>query len=494
MQPNLLTKIENYKSLCELISSQKAHLDTKLIDKAYKFAKEAHYGQTRISGETYEAHFLNVASIVVQLGLDTTSVVAALLHDVVEKANVDIDKIDKIFGTEVAFIVDGLTQIRKATEQKDVEDENFKHFLLSTTEDIRILIIRIAEKTDNVINLGKVPEDVRVKAAKKIMNLYSPLAEYLGLGYLQKVMEDAAFKALYPDIYSKIMLLSEKFFSRSQDTIDQFLQQIGVILKKYSIQPLELQGRKKGMWSTYKKLKNRYLKQGEEVNEETFSRLKDLFAARVILNSIEECYTVLGLIHSNFAFLQNDFDDYIANPKENGYRSIQTIVSFEGFYFEVQIRTKEMHDYNEFGPASHIAYKLNGPVNAGNTLTWTRDLVKWKKNSGVTKEDFKIKLFANSIFVFTPKGLLIRLEKGSTPIDFAFRIHSDIGEHYTGARVNNKMVNKEHLLLTGDTVEIIISPKPTVNESWLLSVKSATTKAKIRKLLSRKNLGETLIK
>lgn len=494
MQPNLLTKIENYKSFEKLINKQTRYLDTKLIDKAYKFAKEAHYGQTRISGESYESHFLNVAAIVVQLGLDTTSVTAALLHDVVEKANVDINKIDRVFGTEVAFIVDGLTQIRKATEQKDVQDENFKHFLLSTTEDIRILIIRIVEKTDNVVNLSKVPEDIRVKAAKKIMNLYSPLAEYLGLGYLQKTMEDAAFKVLYPDIYSKIMLFSEKFFSRSQDTTDQFLEKIGTILKKYSIQPLELQGRRKGMWSTYKKLKKRYLKPGEELNEETFSMIKDLFAARVILNNIEECYTVLGLMHSNFAFLQNDFDDYIANPKENGYRSIQTIVSYEGFYFEVQIRTKEMHDYNEFGPASHIAYKLNGPVNIGSTLTWTKDLVKWKKTSEVTKEDFKIKLFANSIFVFTPKGLLIRLEKGATPIDFAFRIHSDIGERYSGAKINNKMVSKDYILNTGDTVEIIISAKPTVNESWLKTVKSVVTKAKIRKLLAKKLPGETFVK
>lgn len=487
MKTITFAQIESFSELKKFIQDLKLTVDFDQIEKGYNFAEKAHRGQIRLSGESYEKHFLNVAAIVAQLGLDTTSIVAALLHDTVEKAGVDIEQIDKEFGTDVAFIVDGLTHIRKATETKLVDSDNFKHFLLSTTEDIRILIIRIAEKTHNVLNLSKVPKDVSTRAAKKIRNLYSPLAEYLGLGYLQRIMEDNAFKALEPEKYSQIETLTDKYFSKSQQVIDQFIEVISKALEKYNIVPIEVQGRRKGLWSTYRKLKNRYLKEGEEITEENFTRLKDIFAARIVLSSVEECYMVLGLIHSKFAFLHEDFDDYIASPKDNGYRSIQTIVSYENFFFEVQIRTKEMHDYNEFGPASHIAYKLKGTVKPGTSFTWTKDLVKWKKNDGITKEDFKIKLFSNSIFVFTPKGLLIRLEKGSTPIDFAFRVHTFIGSHYTGAKVNKKMVSKDYVLSTGDTVEIILSAKPTVNESWLLSVASGTTRARIRKLLSKKN-------
>lgn len=481
-------KINNFEQLLEIIKNSKIKYDLNTITRAYQLAKEAHKNQTRLSGESYEIHCLNVAKLIALLHLDTVSIVCALLHDSVEKGSISIDQIDKIFGTEVSFIIDSLTNIKTITQHYNSHQEtirNIKDLILSSTEDVRVIIIRVAEKLDNIQSLENLSFELQKNSAEKVINIYGPLCEYLGLGYFKREMEDQAFKILNSEEYITTKTSIELISTEQQSIVDEFKIELEKLLQKAGIQYIKLQTRVKGLYSAYQKVKRKYTNYGSKVNLEGFKQLRDLFAARVILNTIEECYMVLGLVHSQWEFDPDEFDDYIAKPKENGYRTIQTSIKFKNIFLEVQIRTLEMHEYNEFGPASHIAYKmLGGSKNVGNTLTWTKDLVKWQNSEILNKDIYKINLFANSIFVFTPKGLLIRLEKGSTPIDFAFRIHTDIGIRYGGALVNGKMVNKEYKLNTGETVEIILSSKPTVNSSWLKIVKSSTTKQKIRKFLN----------
>jgi len=480
-------RIKEYSELINYLKEQNYKYDFKIIDKAYSIAKMLHEGQKRISGDDYLVHVLNVAFLIAQLNLDTNSIVASLLHDSVEKGGYSIDKIDEEFGTEVAFIIDGLTTIKNITQTTknfSSDSEDLKHLILNSTEDVRILIIRIAEKLDNIYTSDNLPEEIKTTSAKKIFNIYAPLAEYMGIGYFQRELEENAFRILNREEYEISVNSIKKITEKSEEIINQFKLEFEQILKNANVSYLNLYTRIKGIYSAYKKVKMKYTPQGEKVSEAEFFKLRDLFAARVILNTVEECYIVLGIVHKHWDQDPEEFDDYIAKPKDNGYRSIQTSIYYRNIYLEVQIRTKEMHEFNEFGPASHIAYKLGQTKNTGKSYTWTKELVKWQNRDILGEDIYKIKLFANSVFVFTPKGLLIRLEKGATPIDFAFRIHTEIGLRYAGALVNGKMVNKEYILSTGEVVEILLAPKLTVNSSWLNIVKSASTKQKIRKFLN----------
>jgi guanosine-3',5'-bis(diphosphate) 3'-pyrophosphohydrolase len=480
------TEIHNFEGLKDLINSSNVNYDLLQIEKAYNYAQNLHKETQRASGETQMVHVLTVAAYIVRLNLDNVSVIAALLHDTVDKGNVSIDDIDKEFGTEVAFIIDGVNSIRSFTKkfaELDSGIENFKNMIFNITEDVRIILIRLAEKLHNLLTINTLPVESERFSARKALLIYAPLAEYLGLGFFQRTLEDLAFKILNPEEYSQILNLSQKYEIEKHDLIDDFNADLKNLLSEYKIKFFDMQIRKKGIYSIYKKLKAKHLQPDEPINAEVFGKLKDIYASRVILNNVEECYLVLGLVHSKWEFSKEDFDDYIAKPKENGYRSIQTTISYKSAFFEVQIRTQEMHEYNEFGPASHIAYKLKGSKSAGSTLTWTKDLVKWQESPNLSKEDFQIKTFASSIFVFTPKGLVIRLEKQSSPIDFAFRIHTGVGSHYCGALVNGKMVSMEHKLQTGDVVEVLTSKNAKANLDWLKFAKSTSTRAKIRKIL-----------
>lgn len=486
-----LEPIKNKKELFLILESTGIKHDFDLIDKAYNFASEVHKDKKRLSGEDYIEHLLAVTGYVAQLNLDTTTIVSALLHDSVEKGGISIDLVDKEFGTEVAFIVDGLTNIQKITktiEDKEVDTENLKHLIFNATEDIRILIIRIAEKLHNLLTVNHIPEDIKRNSALKAMNIYAPLAEYLGLGYFQRNLEDLAFKELMPEEYKLVSKVIEEHFKSSQVVIDKFLEELKEVLDRYNVKYINISSRRKGIYSAYRKAKRKRDDLERQLTVDDISKLRDIHAARIILNSIEDCYLVLGLVHSNWEYIKEDFDDYISKPKPNGYRSLQTAILFQDTYFEVQIRTQEMHEFNEFGPASHIAYKLKGSEqSAGDIFTWTKDLVKWKTSDNLTKEDFKIKAFTNSVFVFTPKGLVIRLDEGSCPIDFAFRIHTQLGYNYTGAKVNGKMVSMDYKLKTGDVVEILSTKNPNVTLDWLKFAKMTETKSRIRRFFNKSN-------
>lgn len=482
--------IKTYEELIKILERSGISYNFEEINKAYKFAQEVHENQTRLNGESYIVHILAVAGYVAQLNLDNTTIVCSILHDTVEKGGVQIDVIDKNFGTEVAFIVDGLTNIQKITKtvnNKDIDSDNLKHLIFNATEDIRILIIRIAEKLHNLYmsNQG-IPEEIRYNSALKAMNIYAPLAEYLGLGYFQRSLEDLSFKIVSPDECAVIETTIDLHFRESQTIIDKFIEELKKLLDSYNLNYINISSRRKGIYSTYKKAKRKYGTPGKKITVEDVMKLRDIHAARIILDSVEDCYLVLGLVHSKWEYEKDEFDDYISRPKPSGYRSLQTAIKFMDTFFEVQIRTKEMHEYNEFGPASHIAYKLRGNnINAGQSFTWTKDLVKWKDSKDLNKDDFKIKAFAKSIFVFTPKGLVIRLDEDSSPIDFAFRIHTDIGYRYIGARVNGKMVAMNHKLQTGDVVEIITGKNKNATLDWLKFAKMNETKSRIKKYLNK---------
>lgn len=480
--------INSFNELIEILKLSDLSYDFDLIEKGFEFAKKIHEDKLRLSGETYVSHLLGVAGYTAQLKLDTTTILCSLLHDTVEKGGVDLNLIDREFGTEVAFIIDGLTTIQKLTKgfsDDKLDTENLKHLIFNATDDIRILIIRLCEKLHNLYKSDEnLSYEIRFKSARKALNIYAPLAEYLGLAMIQRNLEDLAFKTINPEIYNLIGSVIEEETKSSKSIIDEFIIEASELLQKYNVESASISSRRKGIYSTYKKVKRKIEDSERKIEREDLLKLQDINAARIILNSVEDCYLVLGLIQSKWKFDPSSFDDYIAKPKPNGYRSIQIAIYFKDALFEVQIRTKEMHEYNEYGPASHIAYKLRGSKKGvGDSLTWTKDLLKWK--GGLNKDDFKINAFANSIFVFTPKGLIIKLDKDSTPIDFAFRLHTQIGYRYAGAKINNKMVSMETKLQTGDVVEILTSKNINATLDWVRSAKMNETKSRIRRLLNK---------
>lgn len=484
-------RIKSYDELLNLINNLEIKHDLELINKAYEFANKAHKGQKRINGEDYIIHCLNVAYLIASLKLDTISISCALLHDSIEKGKLTIQDIDNNFNTEITFIVDSLNKFRELTQNNknnnelDLKNANdIRDLILNATEDIRVLIIRLAEKLDNINTIENLSEEIKQNTAKKNLNIYAPLCEYLGLGFFKRELEDNSFKILNPEEYKITKYCFDTIIGEKEILINDLKTEIQKLLIKANINPITIQTRIKGLYSAYKKVKSKYTEENKIVSLEGFRKLGDILAARIIVNTIEECYIVLGIIHSKWYFYPNRFDDYIIKPKSNGYRSIQTTIKYKNTTFEIQIRTKEMHEYNEFGPASHIAYKImGGSVNVHDTLTWTKDLIKWQQNKNQNENIYKVQIFANSVFVFTPKGKLIRLPKGSTPIDFAFHIHLEIGLKYNGALVNGKMVNKEYELKTGDIIEILQSNQLTVSSDWLKIVKTQSTKQKIRKFL-----------
>mgnify|MGYP001450474825 CR=1 FL=1 len=479
-----LTAINTLDELKAFLPKELDSKELDLITAAYNFALDIHGDTLRISGETQISHVLTVAKYVSELNLDVVSIVAAILHDVIERSPISMNEIDKQFGTDVAFIVDGLSHIRKLSQNVEIDDdhldmENFKKLIFNATEDVRILIVRLLEKLHSLVNIDQLSEEKQKRAAERALKIYGPLAEYLGLGIVQALIEEHAFKILKPEEYKIITEQIDIYFKSSKEIFESFESEITHLLKQYNINYYPIQVRKKSIYSAYLKIKRKFLKDNQDLKVEHVRGLFDIYAARIIVDTMEECYMVLGLVQSKYGVKPEEFNDYIDNPKPNGYKSIHLLLNYMGTTLELQIRTKEMHEYNEYGPASHVIYKLKSKGESG-SFTLTEDLMKWQDKGN---EKYRIKLFADSVFVFTPKGLVIRLDKGSTPIDFAFRIHTDIGYKYVGAKVNGKMVSMDYKLQTGDVVEIIMQKKDNVTLDWLKHAFMVETKARIRRRL-----------
>jgi GTP diphosphokinase / guanosine-3',5'-bis(diphosphate) 3'-diphosphatase len=462
-----------------LLERHADRLDLEQIDRALRFSATAHRGQKRMSGEDFIQHSIAVAKTLVEQLLDTTSIVAALLHDVVEDSDIRTEEIAKEFGAEVAGIVDGLTKISSLTFRSTAEQqvENYRKLLLSIAKDARVIIIKLADRLHNMRTLDPLPPEKQLRIATETREIYAPLAHRFGMAGIKAELEDLAFKYLEPEDYKSLSAQVAAKRAEREQMIQKLQVPLEHELKAAGISWFDVTGRPKHLWSIYQKMKKR---------NKPFDEIYDLMAVRVIVKSVQECYHVLGIIHHNWTPLQERIKDYIASPKSNAYQSLHTTIFGPGGHlFEVQIRTQEMHRTAEYGIAAHWLYKTDG--RKGNDIEahfgWFRQLLELQQDAH-TPEEFleflKVDLFQDEIFVFTPKGDVKQLPKGATPIDLAFMVHTDVGMRCQGAKVNGRIAPLHRELKNGDTVEIFTGPVPRPSRDWLAHVKTARARHKIK--------------
>jgi len=481
---NLLKKIDKV-----------GNINKELVIKAYNLAAEAHSEQRRISGELYVSHPVEVASILVDMGMDTNTVVAGLLHDVIEDTRYTYDELKDIFGEEIAELVDGVTKLGKIKYKSKEEEQadNVRKMLLAMAKDIRVILIKLADRLHNMRTLRYMPPDKQKEKSKETFDIYAPLAHRLGMFKIKWELEDLAFRYMYPtEYYDLVNQVAEKRKER-EAYISMIMDEIVDKLKNSSIE-CDIDGRPKHFYSIYKKM----LSQNKSIDQ-----IFDLTAIRVLVDSIKDCYAALGLVHTIYKPIPGRFKDYIAMPKPNMYQSLHTtVIGPQGKPFEIQIRTYEMHRVAEYGIAAHWKYKETGSSketpkdSMDQKLVWLRDMLEWQKETADAEEfmeAFKIDLFADEIFVFTPKGEVINLPQRATPIDFAYRIHTDIGNRTVGAKVNGNMVTLDYKLTTGEIVDIITSSKPKgPNIDWLNIATSNQAKTKIKAWFKKEKREENI--
>ena len=465
-------------------------LDVDLIARAYQFGSTAHSGQKRASGEEYTAHCIEVAKILADLHLDTLSIAAALIHDVVEDTDVGLEDIEDAFSPQIAQIVDGVTKIGKVKFRSTTEQqvENYRKLLLSMAQDARVIVIKLADRLHNMRTLEHLRPDKRRRIALETREIYAPLAHRLGMAQIRWELEDLAFKHLEPESYRE---LAKKIADRRKEREEQIEALRGPLegeLRRAGV-PCEVYGRPKHLWSIHRKM----LKRGRPYEE-----IYDLMAIRVATDSIANCYHALGIIHNKWTPLQERFHDYIATPKSNMYRSLHTtIFGPGGRLYEIQIRTREMHRTAEYGIAAHWRYKEGerSGDEVDETLTWFRQVLEWQQDTREPEEfmEFlRIDLFQDEIFVFTPKGDVKQLPKGATPIDFAFAVHTEVGYHCAGAKINGRIAPLSRELKNGDTVEISTDQRQRPSRDWLAFVKTARARQKIRQWIQREESASSI--
>ncbi len=469
------------ESLVSSISSYFPAADLGLIAKAYEFADKAHHGQRRRSGDPYVVHPLGVASLIAELKLDVASICAGLLHDCVEDTSATNEDIQREFGPEISFLVDGVTKLGKIpwNTREERQAENFRKMLLAMAKDIRVILIKLADRIDNMRTLDAMPPEKQERIARETMDIYAPLANRLGIQWIKTELEDRSFKYLYPKDYADLYARVEKYHTERAKYIDEVVATLKSELAASEVK-CEVKGRIKHLWSIHQKINK---------TQRDLDQLYDIVAFRVIVDSTRACYETLGVVHSKWTPIPGRFKDFIALPKPNMYQSLHTSVIGPGQErMEVQIRTADMHGIAEQGIAAHWHYKEGKPFDDKDQkrFAWLRQLMEWQRELKDPREfieTVKIDLFADEVYVFTPKGDLRALPKGATPMDLAYTIHSEVGNHCSGARVNGQMVPLRYTLRNGDTVEIITSPNQKPKKEWLKFVVSGSAKAKIRNYL-----------
>ena len=488
-------------SIQDIINKRKEHtrkVDTKLIMKAYDYACLKHGDQVRRSGEPYIIHPLNVAYILADIGLDEATICAALLHDVVEDTDTTHEDIVEEFGDEIAQMVAGVTKLSNisfsSAEEQQVED--YRKMFLAMGRDIRVILIKLADRLHNMRTLKHLKRERQIANAKETMELYAPLANRLGLYSLKWELEDLAFKYLYPEEYRELVEGINKKRDERLKFIEKIMDDIRTELKKQHIDA-EVTGRAKHLYSIYRKMKR---------DNKTLDQIYDLFALRILVNSVKDCYSALGVVHELYNPMPGRFKDYISVPKPNMYQSIHTtLLGEKGTPFEVQIRTWEMHRIAEYGIAAHWAYKEASYLGKKKSvsvetdkLSWLRETLEWQKEIEDPQEflnTLKTELFVDEVYVFTPKGLIKVLPSGATPIDFAYSIHEQIGNHMTGCKINSKMMPIITPLENGDIVEIITSDNSKgPSRDWLKFVKSTKAKNKIQSFFKKAQKAENIEK
>ncbi|MHB1345952.1 MAG: RelA/SpoT family protein [Candidatus Humimicrobiaceae bacterium] len=482
---------KNYEELISSIKAYNQKVDENLIQKAFLTAKKYHANQFRKSGEPFIMHPIEVAKILAIIELDQASIIAAILHDLVEDTDFSIEKVREEFGEEIANIINGVTKLEKiifhSKEERQVE--NLRKMIIAMSEDVRIIIVKLADRLHNMRTLSSLSkEKIQIKSLETL-EVYAPIAHRLGISQIKSELEDLSFKHLYPRQYIKIKkMLSEKVEER-KELIDEAIDIVREKLDEVGISA-DISGRVKNYYSIYNKL---------TVQNKTLENIYDLIAIRIIVNDLKSCYGVLGIIHSNWKPVPGRFKDYIANPKFNMYQSLHTtVIGKKGIPVEIQIRTFEMHKIAEYGIAAHYKYKEGDikPDEFDKRIAWIRQLLDWQKELKSPQdymESLKLDLFEDEVFVFTPKGKVVNLPRKSTVIDFAYAIHTDIGQNCIGAKINSQMVPIETSLENGDIVEIIVSKTPKgPSRDWLNIVKTAKAINKIKQWFSREERQESL--
>lgn len=479
-----------FQKLAGEIFAYNPEVDQDKLRKAYEFAMQAHLKQRRYSGDPYFEHCLNVAAILADLKMDTTTIIAGLLHDVIEDTEVTADELKEAFGENILVLVDGVTKIGglKFMSKEARQAETFRKMLLSMAQDIRVIIIKFADRLHNMRTLEYVPEKKRPRIAIETRDVYAPLAHRLGIARIKDELEDLAFKHLdhkaYKDIVEKIEVSNEertKYINAITEPVQKELEKNGI--------KAEIHGRPKTYSSIYNKIKRR---------QRPFEEIYDLLAIRIIVDKIEECYYALGIVHSLYMPVYDRFKDYIAMPKINGYQSLHTtVIGPFGKMVEIQIRTNAMHQLAENGIAAHWKYKegLKETTQFEKHLSWVRELLErqmTEEDAGEFMEDLKIDLFQDEVFVFSPKGDLIKLPRGSTPIDFAYAIHTNVGNQCIGAKVNGRIVALRTELKSGQQVEIITSQNQKPSQDWLSNVKTSKARHWIKKILREEQQTQTI--
>jgi guanosine-3',5'-bis(diphosphate) 3'-pyrophosphohydrolase len=489
--------IDNYHKLIDKMKKIDPNVDLTLVEKAYRFSKEAHEGQMRLSGEPYIVHPVEVAGVLAELEMDTTTITAAILHDIIEDTTCTFDELKTKFGDDVAKLVDGVTKLEKIpyTTKEEQQAENLRKMILAMSKDIRVILIKLADRLHNMRTLKHKPPEKQVETAKETLEIYAPLAHRLGISKVKWELEDICLRYIDSKGYYELV---EKISQKRQER-EAYIKQIIDTLKdktaELGIENAFIDGRPKHFYSIYKKMKEQ---------SKNLDQLYDLFAVRIIVDTVKDCYAVLGQVHELYKPMPGRFKDYIAMPKPNMYQSLHTtLIGPEGHPFEIQIRTWDMHRIAEVGIAAHWKYKEgHGAQNKGDEmdekLTWLRQLLEWQKDvkdGNEFMETLKIDLFTDEVFVFTPKGDVMSLAAGSCPIDFAYAIHSAVGNKMMGAKINSKMEKIDYKLKNGDIVEILTSPNVHgPSRDWLKIVKTSQAKNKINQWLKKEKRDENILR
>lgn len=457
-------------------------LDHELLVRAYRFSEVAHAGQVRHSGEPYVSHCVEVARILADLQLDTITVASGLLHDIVEDTDITVQDVEREFGPEIAQIVDGLTKIANLplSSREERQVENYRKLLLSIAKDARVILIKLADRLHNMRTLDWLAPDKRRRVAQETRDLYAPLAHRFGMAKVRWELEDLSFKHLEPEAYKSLARLvaakrteREQFIAQLRDPLEKRLSDAGIV-------GVEVTGRPKHLWSIYKKMQQR---------DRPYEDIYDLLAIRVIVPNVLECYHALGVIHDGWTPVQERIKDYIAQPKSNGYQSLHTTVFGPGRQlFEIQIRTRDMHRTADFGIAAHWLYKesTRNADELDKQLAWFRQVLELQLDAetpGEFLEFLKLDLYQDEIFVFTPTGDVIQLPKGATPLDFAFAVHTQVGAHCAGAKVNGRIAPLSRELKNSETVEVLTNPNAKPSRDWLAHVRTGRARHKIRQML-----------
>lgn len=489
-----------YRTMINRIRKYHPSADISLIDKAYKLAKEAHKDQVRKSGEPYLIHPMWVGIILANLEMDKETIVAGMLHDVVEDTDVTIEDISREFGDEVALLVDGVTKLGQLSYSQDkleIQAENLRKMFLAMAKDIRVIIIKLADRLHNMRTLEFMIPAKQKEKARETMDIYAPIAQRLGISKIKIELDDLSLKYYQPDVYTQLVKdLNERKMQR-EEFVQEIVKEVSQHMENARIKA-KVYGRVKHFFSIYKKMVNQ---------NKTLNQVFDIFAVRIIVNSVKDCYAALGVIHEMYTPIPGRFKDYIAMPKANMYQSLHsTLMGPSGQPFEIQIRTEEMHKTAEYGIAAHWKYKESGDSTKSlktqeeEKLSWLRQILEWQRDMSDNREFLSLlkgdlDLFAEDVYCFTPNGDVKSLPNGSTPVDFAYAIHSAVGNKMVGARVNGKLVNIDYKIQNGDRIEVLTSQNSKgPSRDWLNIVKSPQAKSKINQWFKREFKEENIVR